>query len=153
MRLRAVVPVALSALLLASLAWAQFGRGGDFTIVNRLARPEDHDGKFHYCRAAYRLNPAGDGAGWLTTWAPGVGEKVTPAGTGTVVEPGTQIVMQIHYSLLASNGRAMTTDRSALKLRVGAPGLAVKPLELSLLPAPIELPCAAGETCTDGLCG
>jgi hypothetical protein len=68
MRLRAVVPVAVSALLLASLARAQFGRGGDFTIVNRLARPENHDGKFHYCRAAYRLNPAGDGAGWLTDY-------------------------------------------------------------------------------------
>ena len=68
MRFRLALPLAAAAVLLASFAWAQFGRGGDVTIANRLARPDNHDGRFHYCRAAYRTNPAGDGAGWLTDY-------------------------------------------------------------------------------------
>jgi hypothetical protein len=68
MRTRAVMLVAAAGLLGASLAWAQFGRGGDFRITARLARPDSFDGRFHYCRAAYRLNPRGDGGGWLTDY-------------------------------------------------------------------------------------
>ena len=60
--------VAVGAVLLASLAWAQFGRGGNASIMARMARPESFDGRFHYCRAAYRVNPAGDGGGWLTDY-------------------------------------------------------------------------------------
>ena len=32
----------------------------------QLATPADHDGKFHYCRVAYRSNRYGDGGGWST---------------------------------------------------------------------------------------
>jgi hypothetical protein len=68
MKVRAVPPVVVGAVLLASLAWAQFGRGGNAGINARMARPESFDGRFHYCRAAYRVNPAGDGGGWLTDY-------------------------------------------------------------------------------------
>jgi len=69
MRTRVVACVALAAALAgAGLAWAQFGRGGDFRIAARLARPESFRGRFHYCRAAYRMNPRGDGGGWLTDY-------------------------------------------------------------------------------------
>ena len=68
MRTRVVTLAALAALVGASLAWAQFGRGGDFRISARLARPDSFDGRFHYCRAAYRANPRGDGGGWLTDY-------------------------------------------------------------------------------------
>jgi hypothetical protein len=33
-----------------------------------MAKPDSHDGKFHYCRAVYRNNPVGDGGGWLTDY-------------------------------------------------------------------------------------
>ena len=63
MKVRAVPPVVVGMVLLASLAWAQFGRGGNAGINARMARPDSFDGRFHYCRAAYRVNPAGDGGG------------------------------------------------------------------------------------------
>jgi len=86
------------------------------------------------------------GASWITSWAPGGGERFAPKGTGVVLEPGTQVVMQIHYNLLATGGRATGSDLSSLKLRVGSPDLNVQPLSTTLLVAPIELPCAPGET-------
>jgi hypothetical protein len=52
MRLRATATVAVVAVLLSSLAWAQFGRGGNASINAHMARPDSFDGKFHYCRAA-----------------------------------------------------------------------------------------------------
>lgn len=33
-----------------------------------MARPDSFDGRFHYCRAVYRLNPSGDGGSWLTDY-------------------------------------------------------------------------------------
>jgi hypothetical protein len=44
-------------LVVASLAAAQFRRLGDTSIDAHLARPQDFDGRFHYCRAVYRANP------------------------------------------------------------------------------------------------
>jgi hypothetical protein len=90
--------------------------------------------------------PVFAGAAWITSWAPGGGEKFAPPGTGVVLEPGTQVVMQIHYNLLATGGKATTSDRSSLKLRIGPPDLPVQPLNTTLLVAPIELPCPPGET-------
>ena len=59
---------AAAVLLAASAVSAQFGRGGSAAVNARIARPENHDGRFHYCRAAYRVNPAGDGGNWLTDY-------------------------------------------------------------------------------------
>jgi hypothetical protein len=86
------------------------------------------------------------GASWITSWAPGGGERFAPKGTGVVLEPGTQVVMQIHYNLLATGGKATGSDLSSLKLRVGPADLNVQPLSTTLLAAPIELPCRPGET-------
>ena len=60
--------VCVPALLIASVAAAQFRRTGDTSIEAHLARPADYDGKFHYCRAVYRPNPRGDGGSWLTDY-------------------------------------------------------------------------------------
>jgi hypothetical protein len=54
------------ALFAASLASAQFRRFD--SPESHLARAQDYDGKFHYCRAVYRTNPRGDGGGWLTDY-------------------------------------------------------------------------------------
>jgi hypothetical protein len=86
------------------------------------------------------------GATWITSWAPGVGERFAPRGTGVVLEAGTQVVMQVHYNLLATGGKSTAADQSSLKLRVGPANLQVEPLSTTLLVAPIELPCAPGET-------
>jgi len=68
MRLPAVTALLGFALLCAPLAWAQFGRGGDASIGAHMARADSFDGRFHYCRAMYRLNPSGDGGSWLTDY-------------------------------------------------------------------------------------
>src|SRR4051812_12176059 len=60
--------VAAVALLGASVASAQFGRGGNSAISAHTARPGSFDGRFHYCRGMYRMNPAGDGGSWLTDY-------------------------------------------------------------------------------------
>ena len=62
------VILAAIALLAATTAWAQFGRGGNASIAAHTARPNSFDGRFHYCRAVYRMNPGGDGGSWLTDY-------------------------------------------------------------------------------------
>jgi hypothetical protein len=54
--------------LIAGAASAQFGRGGNTSLAARTARAESFDGRFHYCRGQYRMNPAGDGGSWLTDY-------------------------------------------------------------------------------------
>ena len=87
-----------------------------------------------------------NGAPWLAAWAPGGTETLAPKGTGNLMEPGSQIIMQVHYNLLATNGKATGTDRSGIRLRLAAAGTKLEPLHTTLLTAPIELPCPAGET-------
>lgn len=82
---------------------------------------------------------------WVAHWAPGAGETLMPGGFGFDMPPGSKLVMQVHYNLL-DTGSAGQTDQSGIKLRVAEGSSALKPLNTALFPAPIELPCAAGET-------
>jgi hypothetical protein len=86
---------------------------------------------------------------WVAAWAPGgLGEERTPAGTGYLLRPGAQLVLQVHYNLL--NRPAGSSDRPGIRLRL-APGTAhLTQLRTQLLPAPVELPCPDGSTA--GLC-
>jgi hypothetical protein len=86
------------------------------------------------------------GGGWLAAWAPGGRETLASPGTGYQVAAGSQIVMQVHYNLLATGGKAAGTDQSAVRLRVMDGSANLRPLQTTLLPAPIELPCAPGES-------
>ncbi|MEV0718431.1 monooxygenase [Asanoa sp. NPDC050611] len=85
----------------------------------------------------------GDDPSWVASWAPGGGETIYPAGLGFELGPGSLLVMQIHYSLLATGGAPGGSDRSGIRLRLAGGDLT--PLRTTLLPAPVELPCAAGE--------
>ena len=90
---------------------------------------------------AHAMDAGGD---WIAAWAPGMGEDRLPAGTGHRIEPGAQLVLQVHYNLLRAPAGA--TDRPGIQLRL-APGTdRLVPLRTQLLPAPVELPCAAGES-------
>ena len=86
------------------------------------------------------------GAGWIAAWAPGGTETLLAGRIGYRLEAGSQIILQVHYNLLATGGKAAGADRSGVRLRV-APGTAgLRPLRTTLLPAPVELPCAPGES-------
>ena len=67
MTLRVLTVVLSFALGAAGVAAAQFRRA-DSGIDAHLARPDSFDGRFHYCRAVYRMNPRGDGGSWLTDY-------------------------------------------------------------------------------------
>jgi mono/diheme cytochrome c family protein len=96
--------------------------------------------------------PAADSAGsfadglndanWIAAWAPGWGGNRLPAGVGVPLPAGSQIVMQVHYNLL--NGRA--PDRSRAVLTVAPASAALTPLKTMLMPGPVELACAQGES-------
>lgn len=85
-------------------------------------------------------------AGWIAAWAPGANETLLRSGLGFQMDPGSQIVMQVHYNLLGTGGKPAGGDQSGIRLRLvdGTGGVAA--LKTTLLPAPVELPCATGET-------
>ena len=88
----------------------------------------------------------GDQASYVGAWAPGHEETLIGDRAGYRLEPGSRLVLQVHYNLLATNGKPGPTDQSTIRLRL-APGTAdVTPLVGSLLPGPIELPCAPEES-------
>ena len=83
-----------------------------------------------------------DDAPWLGAWAPGGGEQVMADDVGIPLEAGSQVIMQVHYNLLAGP----EPDVSAAKLRVAPASEDLKPVSTMLLPAPVELPCRPGHT-------
>ena len=88
-----------------------------------------------------------DKADWVGAWAPGGGERVMADDIGIPLARGTQLVVQVHYNLLAGGG----TDRSTVRLRLSeAAGSDKQALQTMLLPAPVELPCRDDRT--KGLC-
>jgi copper type II ascorbate-dependent monooxygenase-like protein len=83
-----------------------------------------------------------DNAPWIAAWAPGWGGNRLPDGVGVPLTAGSRVVMQVHYNLL--NGQKPDRSRAVLTTVPAATGLT--PLETMLLPAPVELPCAKGES-------
>ena len=81
-------------------------------------------------------------AGWIAAWAPGSDAIRYPEGVGSPLAAGSRIVMQIHYNLL--HGRA--PDRTVVALTVARGDAGLEPAATMLLPAPVELPCASGES-------
>ncbi|MFD0746618.1 hypothetical protein ACFQ1L_35765 [Phytohabitans flavus] len=84
-------------------------------------------------------------ASWVDTWTPGARETLFDGDMGYPLEPGSLLVLQIHYNLLATGGERVT-DRSSVRLRQtdGTP----ETLRLNTLglTAPIELPCTPDES-------
>jgi hypothetical protein len=81
-------------------------------------------------------------APWVAAWATSGGEQRFAAGTGEDMKAGSRLILQMHYNLLNGNG----VDSTAVKLRVAPASAHLLPLQTLLLPAPVELPCPAGET-------
>lgn len=74
---------------------------------------------------------------WLGAWTPGAGESVLRDGYGVPLAAGSQLIMQVHYSLLSGAG----ADVTATDLRVMDGSADLAPVATQLLPAPVELPC------------
>lgn len=95
-------------------------------------------------RGGASLASAGQG-GWVGAWAPGAHETLLGDKLGYQLDPGTQFVMQIHYNLLATNGKPGETDRTQVRLRLSSQKDVVA-LQTMLVAAPIELPCTPQES-------
>jgi hypothetical protein len=80
-------------------------------------------------------------APWVAAWATDGGEQRFATGTGQRLKAGSRLILQVHYNLLNGSG----IDNTAVKLRVARPSAQLKPLSTFLLPAPVELPCPAGQ--------
>jgi hypothetical protein len=93
-----------------------------------------------------RVRQFNGGAAWIAAWAPGAKESVLGNRTGYEMQPGSQIVMQVHYNLLATGGRATGTDQSGIVLRVADGAAGLTPLRTTLVAAPVERPCPTGES-------
>ena len=88
---------------------------------------------------------AGDAA-WVDTWAPGAAETLLDQDAGHKLEPGSLLVLQIHYNLLAADGKPTGSDRSTVRLRLKDGTPQTRELETWSLDAPTDLPCAADES-------
>ena len=86
------------------------------------------------------------GAAWVDTWAPGATETLLDQDVGFKLEPGSLIVFQMHYNLLATDGRPGGSDRSAVRLRLTDGTPQTRGLETWSLGAPTDLPCADDES-------
>ncbi len=71
-------------------------------------------------------------------WAPGQDSVNYPKGTGTQIEAGDVLVLQVHYNLLAGHG----ADQSKAELFFAPVGTPTKRMNSSLVLAPVEIPCA-----------
>jgi Copper type II ascorbate-dependent monooxygenase, C-terminal domain len=83
---------------------------------------------------------------WIAAWAPGANETLLDPGLGWAMPPGSQLVMQVHYNLLATGGKPGGADQSGIRLRLTDDAARMKPLRTALVAAPVELPCAPGES-------
>jgi Copper type II ascorbate-dependent monooxygenase, C-terminal domain len=84
---------------------------------------------------------------WISSWAPGRGVDVSPAGYGIPFKKGERFVLQVHYNLLAATNGKLVTDQSKIVMKVvPAKGAKVKQLHVELFPAPVELACPSGVT-------
>jgi len=110
------------------------------------ARAADHNGKGWTCFGESALPGTSlaqiSDTPWLSAWAPGHGRDVVPPGTGVYFPKGSMVVMQVHYNLL----RGDAPVRVKLVLTTVPASTPLKPLHLSLLPAPPDIPCPAGVT-------
>lgn len=87
-----------------------------------------------------------EGAAWVDTWAPGTTETLLDHDAGFTLEPGSLIVFQMHYNLLATDGEPGESDQSAVRLRLSDGTPQTRELVTWSLNAPTELPCAPDES-------
>ena len=86
-----------------------------------------------------------DTSTWADTWTPGVRETLLAPGLGYRMEPGSLLVLQVHYNLLTTGGRPAGSDQSSVRLRMTDGTDRTVALATFPLTAPIELPCPPGE--------
>jgi hypothetical protein len=120
---------------------------GDVAKANALDQGDDGDGWTCFGGTGVGRGLGGlFGSGWISAWAPGGHETLQSPDTGYLLAPGSQVIMQIHYNLLATGGKAAGPDKSGVRLRLKDGTASLRQLQTTLLAAPIELPCGPDES-------
>lgn len=127
---------------LAATARADDRGGKGWTCFGESALPNSPPVKTAASSGGHHLDNQISNTPWLTAWAPGAGIDVMPKGTGAELPAGSLVVMQIHYNLL----RGDKPVQASLVLHTVPASTHLQPLSLNLLPAPPDVPCAAGVT-------
>jgi Copper type II ascorbate-dependent monooxygenase, C-terminal domain len=83
---------------------------------------------------------------WLAAWAPGSNEVLLDPDLGYRLPPGSLIVAQVHYNLLATGGKPGGSDQSSMRMRFAEPRTEMKPLVTLLRGSHVELPCTPEES-------
>ncbi|MDX2006123.1 MAG: hypothetical protein SFU83_12655 [Meiothermus sp.] len=84
------------------------------------------------------------GGSWLGAWVPGAGDGRLPEGLGIELPKGSLVVMQVHYNLQA--GAKPDQSRVSLTYAPKSQEAGLRPLGTNLFVAPVEVPCADGNT-------
>lgn len=79
------------------------------------------------------------------SWTPGSLPTFYPEGTGQQLSANSLIVMQVHYNL----ENAAVPDQTRAVFQFADDNSQIDPLSLMPLVAPVEIPCAAGNTSPD----
>ncbi len=87
-----------------------------------------------------------EGGAWIGHWAPGANETLLARNVGYPMPPGSRLILQVHYNLLATGGKPGGSDRSSIRLRLTDGKTDLDPLDTAQLIAPIELPCTKAES-------
>ena len=77
---------------------------------------------------------------WVGGWSPGAAPVIAPKGTGFLIRPGQQIVVEMHYNLWTSR----QPDQSRVILQLESAESELDELMILPLVAPVEIPCPAG---------
>ncbi|MFG1607948.1 monooxygenase [Actinoplanes sp. NPDC049265] len=105
------------------------------------AKDKEAPGEGWTCFGGNGLADEQDSA-WVDTWTPGGSETLLDQDAGFRLEPGSLMILQIHYNLLTDKG----SDQSTVRLRLTDGTANTKRLVTWPVQAPTELPCAAGES-------
>lgn len=62
--------------------------------------------------------PGGPANTWIGSWVPGSFGNDMPAGTGIKIEPGSTIILQVHYNQIAGSTSSPEPDLTALNLKL-----------------------------------
>jgi hypothetical protein len=125
-RLTALVALLVS---VGAAAEAQFGRG---LFGVRVAREQDFDGRFHFCRLVYQGNRGGGGGNWTTDFPRAdinmsirlseltrTNVSFSPSGEPNhlLVRPSDDTLFQCPFVIMAAPGSAFFDEADAARLR------------------------------------
>ena len=77
---------------------------------------------------------------WIGGWGPGAAPVIAPEGTGFLIRPGQQIVVEMHYNLWTTR----QPDQSRVILQLESAESDIAELMIVPLAAPVEIPCPTG---------